>query len=191
MSELSRLLQEWEGEWTRLGLPVEEALSPGLELEHVVDTLTSTFGTVNEELPQWFVWHDGSPPGLNVDAAPIGAPILPLALCLRERETQMAVSRNEVPDHYPDIYRWDAHWLPLTPDSGGGSYVVDTATGQVLDVSWWSGEDLGRVVAEDMASAVQVWLEVLRGGYYQWADGRWQYDYTAVPQHLRATGLVG
>jgi hypothetical protein len=172
-------------------MPVEEILLPGLELDPVVDTLTRTFGTVHDDVPQWFAWHDGSPPNLAVDAAPIGWPILPLALCLRERETQMAVSRDEVPDDYPDAYRWDAGWLPLTPDSGGGSFVVDTATGQVLYVSWWSGGDRGRVVADDLASAVQVWLEALRGGYYQWADGRWQYDFTAVPRHLRGTGLVG
>jgi hypothetical protein len=190
MSELARLLQEWEVEWTRLGMPVEEILLPGLALTQVVDTLTSTFGAVHDDVPEWFAWHDGSPPRLEVDAAPIGAPILPLALCLRERETQMAVSRD-VPVYSPGMPRWDAHWLPLTPDTGGGSYVVDTTTGQVLDVSWWSGEDLGRVVAEDLASAVQVWLEVLRGGYYQWADGRWQYNFTAVPRHFRGTGLVG
>jgi cell wall assembly regulator SMI1 len=190
MSELSRLLHEWEGEWTRLGMPVEENLSPGLELDRVVDALTSTFGAVNDDVPQWFVWHDGSPPRLDVLAAPIGWPILPLALCLRQREQQMAVSR-ELPDSNPEMSRWDARWLPLTPDTGGGSYVVDTASGQVLDVSWWSGEDLGRVVAEDLASAVRVWLEALRGGHYQWVDGQWEYDYAAVPQYLRATGLVG
>ena len=190
MPDLSRLLHEWEGEWIRLGVPVEEILLPGLELDQVVDTLTRTFGTVHDDVPQWFAWHDGSPPRLGVDAAQIGWPILPLALCLRERETQMAVDR-EILLYTPQMHRWDARWLPLTPDTGGGSYVVDTATGQVLDVSWWSGGDLDRVVAEDLSSAVQVWLEVLRGGYYQWSDGRWQYDFAAVPPHFRGTGLVG
>lgn len=136
MSDLPGLLQKLERQWVALGVPGEDILLPGLDPWQVADILTRTVGAAPDALVHWFSWHDGSPPGRGWDAAPIGAPILPLAHCLREREVQLTVARDE--PSYPGTLLWDPEWLPLSPDTGGGSYAVDTSDGGLIYVSWWS-----------------------------------------------------
>jgi hypothetical protein len=63
-------------------------------------------------------------------------------------------------------------------------------TGQFLLVDWM-GDDFVSTPADDLASAVSIWVQVLKGGHYRWTEGQWDYDSGGFPRSLRVGGLVG
>lgn len=167
--------------------PTDQVLMPGLDARQVAATLVETVGSAPDHLVHWFSWHDGVRPDAGWEAAPLGAQILSLQHCLVQLERQLTVNADQTP--YSGMFRWDPRVLPRTPDTGGGSFALDTVSGRLLYIHWEDSDD--SEVSEDLAAAAKVWLEVLQCGVHRWQDRRWHYEYTDIPLQFRVTRLVG
>jgi hypothetical protein len=188
VTELPALLQKWEKQWRLLGSDVDTVLRPGLSAQAVTEQLTASVGPAHEDLVNWFSWHDGSQLESAWIAAPTGRQILPLQGCLRLRDQMLRIKSE--PESDVELPRWDPRWLPLTDNKVGAVYAVDTVTGSFLSVDWWDA-DFVSTHADGLSGAVAAWVQALQGGYYEWAEDHWEYDFAALPASLRTTGLVG
>lgn len=198
MTGLSDLLVQLQAEWSRLGLDVAQSFAPGINDEVVRSQLAVISTTPCEEAVEWFAWHNG-PSTVPTEIAPSGFDILAIEESLAERSVRQRIAVDAAADmgdpRYPPAAYWRDSWLPIGRIGGAAVLALDVTAGAVsapvYNVDW---EDLiasGRPAAASLAEVVSLWLAVLRGGYYTWVDGHWQYDFAAVPVAYRASRLVG
>lgn len=184
MTTTHALLDDLEREWARLGVPVGDVLSPGLDPGEVERVVTSATGQVTADVITWFTWHNGSPS--NWFAAPLQQTLLGLSLALEVRQEMLAVSAS-----VPEGAAYRPQWLPIGDMGVGVRMVIDTKSGELYRLDWQALETFETPLAADLAAAVTVWKDVLAAGYYRWDGSDWQYDYLALPVDLKVRGLIG
>lgn len=207
MSELSRKLRDWEDQWRRQGVSVDDYLAPPTTRERVHEILTNVGLHACEEAVDWFTWHDGARVHpLAFEVAP--SPFLPLSL---EEATADRDSRREVavltasdvrgegcPELEDPDYYWEPTWLPIARDSGPRVVALELTADardcpvRVID-PWASGEDSYRQVsAPSLTEAVRLWMEWMEHGGWAWSpdQARWIRNWEAVPLQIRLTGLI-
>ncbi len=198
MSELPELLAELDVEWRRLGLDVDHSLAPGVPNEVSHAELAVISSAPCEEAVEWFAWHNG-PSAAPIEMAPSGFDMLSITEAMAERSSRRRLAADAAADmddpDFPVAAYWRDSWLPIGRIGGAAVLAVDLAADAVsaptYNVDW---EDLiasGQPAMSSLVEVVQLWLTVLRGDYYRWIDGHWQYDFAAVPAVYRASRLVG
>jgi hypothetical protein len=182
MTTRAQDLAALEAEWQRLGVPTSDVLVPGLPEDEVRAGLQAGLATAPDDLVAWYT-RQGGTGETSWAAAPLTLKLWSLNQALSDRDEQLNLPQ------VTDGAQWEHHWLPLTA-ACGNTYALDARSGQVLSVDWWA-VPFARVVAPNLMTAVRYWTGVLREGYYRWTRGRWEYDFAAIPQRVRASGLVG
>jgi hypothetical protein len=198
MSELPDLLAELEVEWNRLGLDVDQSLAPGIPTEVARAELAVISSDPCEEAVEWFAWHNG-PSAAPIEIAPSGFDFLSIKQSVAERSSRRHIAADAAADMddpgFPTTAWWRDSWLPIGRIGGAAVLAIDLATDAVsapaYNVDWQDLIASGRPAAASLAEVVKLWLTVLRGDYYRWIDGHWQYDFAAVPAAYRASRLVG
>lgn len=197
MTGLPPLLRELEGHWRRLGFPVDDYLLPGLDPAEARAVLREVTEEPNEEVVEWFSWHNGCRYGSRITfrMAPYGDVLLPLTEALTDRVSRLEGAQSAAEDElFPADYYWDDAWLPVTEQSGQRQLTVDCAArdGAVVRNVEWSNIDFRTVVAASLSDAVAYWDGLLDAGYYQWSpsERQWECDFASLPLEVRISGLV-
>jgi hypothetical protein len=186
VSGLREALGDLEMAWASLGIAIDITLKPGLSEDHVRAVLTDAFGYAHPDLVQWFSWHDGQSQASGPIIAPLGGFLLPLHLCLVERQKNLDIGPD--PYEFGDM-TFSPTWLPLTDHPPLVSF--DTQSGAIRAISWNDNESFIETAAPDLTTAVRLWIIALKGGYYRWYANKWHYDYAEIPLEIRSSGLVG
>jgi hypothetical protein len=199
VTELSDLLVQLESAWEEHGFSPAEWLAPGIDHALAREAIAGVSGSPCQEALDWFGWHNGSiDDRTEVELAPSGFTLLSIEQSLAERAVRIegAMALAELPpDPLPVSVFWRDSWLPIGRMSTAAVLVVDlaadTTAAPVYNVDWQNLTSPGVPATPSLADAVTVWLSVLAGGYYQWAEGFWHYDFSAVPKEFRRSRLVG
>jgi len=199
LSELSDRLAQLDDALQSQGFPSGELLAPGVDEAAAREGLAGVSSALCQEALDWFGWHNGSVSGHPDEVlAPSGFALLSIEQSLAERATRAESARALAglpPDPLPVDVFWRDSWLPIGRMSTAAVLVLDfasdAAAAPVYRVDWQDLAASGVPVAPSLANAVGIWLSVLNGGYYQWEDNAWQYDYSTVPKELRRSRLLG
>jgi hypothetical protein len=198
MSELPDLLTEVDVQWDRLGLDVNRFAAPGIHEVAVRSELGAISSRPCQEAVEWFAWHNG-PLAAPIEIAPSGFDLLSIKEAVAEHLSRRRMAADAAadmgdPDFPASAYFRDT-WLPIGRIGGAAVLAIDLAgdavSAPVYNVDWQDLIGSGRPAAASLAEVVKLWLAVLRGDYYRWVDGRWQYDFAAIPAAYRASRLVG
>jgi cell wall assembly regulator SMI1 len=178
-------LHELEAEWQRQGAPIAGLLRPGLT-EAELDGVAAQLGvSLPPEVRQLWSWHDGT----HAEPGQEGADIGPGGFIFHSTEDVVEHHRwnmevhatSPEPELLPDWF-WHRSWVPfMTVDahrlyidcdrqtSGGDSPVRAVPHD-------WVGFDTD--VACSLASAVSLWVWLLREGHFAWnpATGCWDAE---------------
>ncbi len=110
---LAGLLQEFEHELSRAGVPVEQALSPGLERDQVGGIFDHLGLPVPDEIAVWFGWHNG------VTSLPLWGKAFPRFEFYPIEVVESRYAREGgQPLGYSDR-EWNPNWIHLLGDNNG------------------------------------------------------------------------
>lgn len=192
MSALPALLQELETAWARLGLPESLRLAPGLAKADVVAALKDAGLPVNDEIVEWFHWHNGKAVGNSVVLAPSGFDALSLQEALNHWQNSLTLVEAAPWSGESPSYWWGDCWLPIGLNTGAVFLAADLADGNAVRSVVWDGDDFRTVLAESLSQMVQIWLDALATGIWSWGDEpqEWVYDWNSLSLEQRQNGLL-
>jgi hypothetical protein len=161
---LGEVLQGLEAQIWRRRLPV--VLRPGLEPEAIRKALVDLGLTPNESLVTWWSWHDGAERSPNEHGhfgQRVFAPPLDEAIARwhawREYDEWIDGEFFGVPPHY----------LPILTLDAADSHIVDTRTGEAVEMVWQYSEDEW-IRWPDLATFIADLVDGLAQGY-EWLPG--------------------
>ena len=177
---LAGLLQEFEHELSRAGVPVEQALSPGLERDQVGGIFDHLGLPVPDEIAVWFGWHNG------VTSLPLWGKAFPRFEFYPIEVVESRYAREGgQPLGYSDR-EWNPNWIHLLGDNNGMAIECGEPTNAAphvrpLDIAgeWGTQTDNGYFQVVSLCTPVTWWIESLRKGEYTWhPEARaWDWDF--------------
>lgn len=176
-----QLLDRLTATWHAHGVPIEEALAPGID----VTSFTSDDGSLHVELPvelrTWWAWHDGVVEG-RAGSWPVVPGLRPMTVTesrdwwqwsLEHAQKVAADALAGTPNANP-AYWWRPSWIPLFSD-GSGYVVADCDLGgpdvaPIRRIKWEPDLDVtSRPRTDSFGQLVEWWIEALELGV-------WAYD---------------
>jgi hypothetical protein len=185
---LRDLLEQWEARLREVHFPVDDAVRPGLDPNHVADTLVARGLEVPSELVVWFGWHDGQPCESH-RLTPAFSPMAMLTTSLDRRDAQG-------PYFGSDFGSWEPAWLPLSNERA--SLAIDTEGGQVPRVRMVDFGEFGtwgpssHTQVESLCTAVTWFLSALVSGAHRWNPSTltWHRDQESLDPIARIMGYA-
>ncbi len=190
---LAELLDQFETELVRVGVPVGRFLQPGAHPDYVRDVFDRNGLTAPDEAVVWFSWHDGPTriPGGNHPLPRFEIWSLDEADDRRHSDGAQPLGRS------PD--EWDPDWFQIMGPVAGlamncGEPVervpLVRALSHTLEMGTQPDQTLQQVVS--LCTPVTWWIEGIREGWYTWIPelNGWDYDFMAQPVIRRLRGLT-
>jgi hypothetical protein len=159
---LQALLDEWEGWWSHLDLPINEVLRPGATDEHI-DTVASRLPfELPEEVRTWFRWHDGT---MAEHADQFENQVAPIWNLISLE--QAAAFYRHGQDNLTWAYQWPPHYFPLlhsdrllVVDCSGA--LKDPAPIDVIDPEFERPADPPEPILPSVTALVETFVTLVR-----------------------------
>ncbi|MFG1839079.1 SMI1/KNR4 family protein [Micromonospora sp. NPDC049175] len=202
---LTRVLEQLESQWRRIGAPIAERLAPGKSDGHLAAVFSASDLHLPAEVRRLWGWHDGvrrlqagTRLGMESRVGPGGWEFLSLTEAMDERSLMLGVCGRT---HYPaDDRDWDGYWrpswLPLFAFDANLVFVdLARSSHGNSPVHLWSAEpeDVGVARTASLTDLLAIWVGLLDEGYYWWSadQGGWWMDRRQdVPYPLIRSGLL-
>jgi hypothetical protein len=193
---LRTLLDEYQCELVKRGVPVDRWLAPGTSPERIRTALSEVGLAANDEVVTWFSWHDGVAEDVEFRVAAHAMPnfvAAPLSYAIqRYRDSVLEFELPYGTDVPWDYFMFGAGegWLRLIDDNRGCAIDCSGTREQGRPPIIRSAtESFGMPGNEKFFQAVSLctlvtwWLESLRTGGFHWNSGaqQWDIDDSALP----------
>ena len=177
---LEGLLEEFENELSRAGVPVEQSLAPGLERDQVARVFDRLGLPVPDEIAVWFAWHNGV-----VDLS-LWSRVFPR---FEFYPIDVVESRYSNEGGQPLGYKdgeWNPNWIHLLGDNNGVAFECRGPTSAAPRVrpiestgEWGTQVDNGFCQVVSLCTPVAWWIESLRKGEFTWHPQAraWDWDF--------------
>jgi hypothetical protein len=189
---LAGLLDEFETELVRVGVPVDDFLRPGAHTDFVREVFDRNGLVAPDEAVVWFSWHDGP------TRVPGGNQPLPLfdTWSLDEADDRRHSDGAQQMGSGPDD--WDPNWFQIIGPNAGIAIdcseppqrpALVRALSHTREMGTQREQTLQQVVS--LCTPVTWWIEAIREGWYEWFPelNGWEYDSMAQPSIRRLRGL--
>jgi len=175
------LLGELEKRWREHGLPIVDALRPGLTDDEMDQLTTSLDLRLPEEARRWWRWHDGAfPPDAGFDPEWLGpgSSFFSLATAVEACEQARAISGYGRTDTWDGC--WQGSWFPITRFERPP--VIDCSVGVNEPVpirSFFSQEPaVAQPGVRSFGELVKIWIDAFDLGAWDFdpTTGVWNHD---------------
>jgi hypothetical protein len=192
-SLLRDLLDTFEDELRRQGVPVNEYLRSGLPADALLETFAASDIDAPRELIVWFGWHNGP---TRVEGS---HQVFPLFWFWSIEETIKLNPPN--PTGYlvgEKNLEWNPNWLKIMGQGNGLAVSVEDALGEpplvrsvTYDLAHGTQADDTAHQVVSLCTPVTWWIESLREGWYRWlpSEKAWDIDFNKQPAERYARGL--
>lgn len=191
----AELLEELEGRWRDLGVPIAEQLRSGLSREQI-HVLTAPLDLhVPSEALVWWGWHDGAVGGTAAGQAFPGwwLPSLAEAVARARWELNEAVG---LAGERAQTLLWRSSWLPIMSAMDGNYGAVDCSLPPDLPspVFYTDRESVAKFEPRvpSIGTLICWWIDAIDTGVtrFDTATARWRHDPKRLDDQRARSGLL-
>jgi hypothetical protein len=181
---LAHLLDIFESELRRQGVPVDAYLRPGAQASEVRETFERNNLNAPDEVLVWFGWHDGP---VRSTASHLVLPMF-MSWSVAEVDT-MRNSPGAQPFGLED-WQWNPSWVQIMGDQNGLAVRCDNEPSAaplvrgLLSGQYGTQPDVTRRQVVSLCTPVTWWIDALQHGWYRWvvSANAWETDHSLQPR---------